>query len=60
MLTILHIELIKIFSKWRSYIGFIAVGILVPIIQVAMYSEGEQYFALFTQSLRQMFEFSAI
>lgn len=58
MLTILHIELIKIFSKWRSYIGFIAVGILVPIIQVAMYSEGEQYFALFTQSLRQMFDFS--
>jgi len=58
MLQLLHIELIKIFSKWRSYIGFLAVSILVPIIQVAMYSEGDQYFVLFTQQLRQVFDFT--
>lgn len=58
MLQLLHIELIKIFSKWRSYIGFLAITVLVPIIQAAMYSEGEQYFVLFTQQLRQVFEFN--
>lgn len=56
--TLIRIELSKIFSKWRSFIGFIAVTILVPIIQIAMYSEGDEYFNLFTQTLQQQFDFS--
>ena len=45
-LSVLSIELSKIFSKGRSYIGFGAITILVPIVQAAMYSEGEAYFSL--------------
>jgi ABC-2 type transport system permease protein len=58
MLTLIRIELSKIFSKWRSFIGFIAVSVLVPIIQIAMYSEGDEYFNLFTQTLQQQFDFA--
>ena len=39
MLTLIQIELYKIFKKWRTYIGFIAIGVLVPIIHIAMYSQ---------------------
>jgi len=56
--TVLSIELLKIFSKGRSYIGFGAITILVPIVQAAMYSEGEAYFGLFTQGLQQQFSFT--
>lgn len=56
--TVLSIELSKIFSKGRSYIGFGAITILVPIVQAAMYSEGEAYFGLFTQGLQQQFSFT--
>jgi len=56
--TVLSIELSKIFSKGRSYIGFGAITILVPIVQAAMYSEGEAYFSLFTQGLQQQFSFT--
>ena len=55
---LLKIELEKIFKKGRSFIGFIAIGILVPIIQIAMYSEGNDYFNMFTQTLQQQFDFS--
>ncbi|MBK9246787.1 MAG: ABC transporter permease subunit [Ignavibacteria bacterium] len=58
MFKLIRIELIKIFSKWRSFIGFIAVGALIPIIQVALYTEGDEYFNLFTQTLQQQFDFS--
>ena len=36
MTTLINIELLKIFKKWRSYIGFIAIG-------VARYSNGKNY-----------------
>lgn len=58
MITPVLIELRKIFSKWHSYVGFIAIAALVPIVQVALASEGESYFRLFTQTLRNVFEFS--
>jgi ABC-2 type transport system permease protein len=40
MLTLIQIELYKIFKKWRTYIGFIAIGLLIPIIHIAMYYSG--------------------
>jgi len=40
MLTLIQIELYKIFRKWRTYIGFIAIGILIPVIHIAMYYSG--------------------
>lgn len=57
ILKLISIELAKIFRKWRTYIGFIAIGILVPIIQVALMIEGEKYLDFMTQNLQQSFIF---
>jgi len=40
MITLIGIELLKIFKKWRTYIGFIAIGIFAPLAQWALYAEG--------------------
>ena len=40
MITLVSIELYKIFKKWRTYIGFIAIAVLVPAIQIAISMEG--------------------
>lgn len=40
MFTLIQIELYKIFKKWRTYIGFIAIGLLIPVIHIAMYYSG--------------------
>lgn len=42
MIKLIMIELLKIFRKWRTYIGFIAIGILIPLAQWALYAEGMQ------------------
>jgi len=57
MITLVRIELYKIFKKWRTYIGFIAIGILVPIIQVAMLYEGEHSINFVTRNIRESFVF---
>ncbi len=54
-LTIL--ELKKIAARPRSYIGFIAIGIIAVLIQFAMYSDGENYIRFITQSVEQSFLF---
>jgi ABC-2 type transport system permease protein len=55
--TLISIELSKIFRKWRTYIGFLAIAILVPIIQIAMFVEGEQGINFMTRNLQQSFVF---
>ncbi|MBU2506719.1 MAG: ABC transporter permease, partial [Bacteroidetes bacterium] len=55
MITLIIIELEKIFRKWRTYIGFIAIGILTPIVQIALSYQGEKYVNFATQSLRDSF-----
>ena len=57
MLTVINIELYKIFRKWRTYIGFMAIGTLVPIIQIAMMFEGERSLDFMTRNLQQSFIF---
>jgi len=57
MLTVINIELYKIFRKWRTYIGFMAIGALVPIIQIAMMFEGERSLDFMTRNLQQSFIF---
>lgn len=42
MILLVWLELQKIFKKWRTYIGFIAVGLIVAIVQAALYFTGEQ------------------
>jgi ABC-2 type transport system permease protein len=57
MTDLVKIELFKIFKKWRTYIGFIAIGLLVIIIQIAMYVEGQESLDFMTRDLRQSFLF---
>lgn len=57
MITLVNIELYKIFKKWRTYIGFIAIGILVPIIHIAMVFEGKDTINFMTRNIQQSFVF---
>ena len=43
MWTLTRIELFKIFKKLRTYIAFAAIGIIILLIQLAMYADGEAY-----------------
>lgn len=56
MITLVYIELQKIFRKWRTYIGFIAIGILIPLAQWALYAGGmEGYQGMITRRLGESF-----
>jgi ABC-2 type transport system permease protein len=57
MAVLINIELYKIFRKWRTYIGFIAIGLLVPLIQIAFMIEGESSINFMTRNLQQSFIF---
>ena len=57
MYTLVKIELDKIFRKWRTYIGFAAIGVLVPVIQTAMYFQGAHFLEFMTRSFRDSFVF---
>jgi ABC-2 type transport system permease protein len=57
MITLIGVELYKIFKKWRTYIGFIAIAVLVPVIQLAMLAEGERSLDFMTRNLQQSFVF---
>ncbi|MCX8105500.1 MAG: ABC transporter permease [Ignavibacterium album] len=57
MFTLISIELYKIFRKWRTYIGFIAIGVLVPIIHIAMVYEGKNTIDFMTRNIQQSFVF---
>ncbi len=55
MLTLIQIELYKIFKKWRTYIGFFAIGTLVPVIDIAMYFSGSHTLNRMTEDLGSSF-----
>jgi ABC-2 type transport system permease protein len=55
MMTLISIELYKIFKKWRTYIGFIAIGVLTIIVQVALYFAGDNYIKGMTHGLSNSF-----
>lgn len=57
MLRLVYYELIKTFLKKRTYIGFAIVGIIVPLIEVAMKLEGGRFLQTTTRSLQQDFFF---
>lgn len=57
MKDIIIIELYKIFKKWRTYIGFIAIGLIVSLIVIAMSIEGSRSINYLTRNLQQSFVF---
>lgn len=57
MIDLVRIELYKIFKKWRTYIGFIAIAVIVLVIEIAMLVEGENYLRFLTRNLEAIFVF---
>lgn len=48
-------ELVKIFAKPRSHIGFVAIAIIVSLIHIAMYVDGLNYISFITGPLESAF-----
>lgn len=42
MLNLIRIELFKTYAKWRTYIGFLAVAVLIPVIMWIMSYTGDK------------------
>ena len=57
MLTLIKIELEKTFCHRRSYIGFLAIFVIIVIVQLAMYVEGNSLLSFFIQNLKDVFLF---
>jgi ABC-2 type transport system permease protein len=55
MKTILGNEIIKTSLKWRSYISFIAVAVVVPLVQIAIKLQGQGWERSITRSFSQDF-----
>ncbi len=55
MIQMIRIELYKIFRKWRSYIGLIAIFIITSLVQLAFYFDGSQYTTQLNRSLGDSF-----
>lgn len=55
MIQLINIELYKIARRPRTYIGFIAIFIIVMAMQLAMYFEGEQLISIAIQNLQDDF-----
>ena len=55
MITLINIELLKIFRKWRTYIGFLAIAIFIPLIEIALYYTGSGIVDNTTKRLEQDF-----
>ncbi|MCU7496435.1 MAG: ABC transporter permease subunit [Ignavibacteria bacterium] len=58
MLSLISIELYKIFKKWRTYIGFIAIGLLAPLIHLSFYLAGERSATFAFRNLSDSFIFA--
>jgi ABC-2 type transport system permease protein len=55
MIRNIQTELVKIFAKPRSYIGFVAIAIIVSLIHTAMYVDGLNYISFITGPLESAF-----
>ncbi len=57
MIRLIYYELIKTFLKKRTYIGFLLVAVIVPLVEVAMKLEGGRFLQRSLRSLQQDFFF---
>ncbi len=53
--NLVNIELLKIFKKWRSYLGYLGIGVIVAIVQVNLYLHGDSYVNHLTRGLSENF-----
>ncbi len=57
MLLLLKDEILKTYLKWRTYIGFIAIAVFIPAVEIAMKFEGGGMVNRFTRGLQEDFVF---
>jgi ABC-2 type transport system permease protein len=55
MFNLLYWELFKTYAKWRTYIGFIAVAVLIPLVMWIMWIEGGRFIQYQLRSLQTDF-----
>ncbi len=55
MITLVYIELQKIFRKWRTYIGFMALFAMTLIVQLALYFTQDDFVQGVTRSMSDQF-----
>ncbi len=55
MITLVLIELQKMFKKWRTYIGIIAIGLLTIIVQLVLYFTGKNFVDAQMRGMEQSF-----
>lgn len=55
MIMLIYVELQKMFKKWRTYIGIIAIGLLTIIVQLALYFTGKDMIDSQMRGLEQSF-----
>ena len=55
MITLVLIELHKMFKKWRTYIGIIAIGVLTIIVQLVLYLTGKNFVDAQMRGMEQSF-----
>ena len=56
MWQLTRIELYKIFSKPRTYIAFVAIAVIVVLIQLALYADGDEFLGFVMQSVNESFD----
>ncbi len=52
---ILRYEILKTYRKWRTYIGFLALFVLVPVVEIALKLEGGGMLRRMTRDIAQDF-----
>ncbi len=55
MINLIRLEMLKLFSRGLAYIGFVAIFLIVLVIQVGMYVEGQKLLDFLIQSLSEVF-----
>jgi len=53
--AIIFNEFLKTFARWRTYIGFIAVGVIVPLVEIGLKLQGGSLLDNVTRGLSQDF-----
>jgi ABC-2 type transport system permease protein len=56
MTQLIYVELMKIFTKPRSYIGFLSITAVIVLIQFAIWVDGRNYIDFMLQTMRQSFD----
>lgn len=56
MWQLTRIELFKIFRRPRTYIAFVAIALIILLIQFALYVDGESYMDFMLQTIRLSFD----